>query len=329
MVSSSFHLFSRLPAELRLQVWNAACVFSRSNSYGVHYVDIEASSDGSALLIHHNPTTDVDDESSKSACQPLPLASLSIRETGGVWNVPVCPTKDIFCIKASNWSRLREYHDLWKVFLPVNGLSSSIHLPVDNIALEFDPAWNKDLPESDYDLMSEESERGFLSRFFYNSYLNNSTNPTFWIIEKTGQWTWNPSYRGETSQPFLDYHMEYIQVQPYNRCHHCHNYHHLDGVFESIRDFLHKLGDMGRACEQDHPNYQPSSIDDVEYGAFCEQFVITSGGKYLARRNKKVDLCTLEEDMARFPTRRYWLPDSKQQAGPSGARLDDDSDIEF
>ncbi|KAF4966972.1 hypothetical protein FSARC_5411 [Fusarium sarcochroum] len=42
MASATFHPFAKLPLELRLQIWEAACLPSSKHHRGLHYMDIEA-----------------------------------------------------------------------------------------------------------------------------------------------------------------------------------------------------------------------------------------------------------------------------------------------
>ncbi|KAH7147911.1 hypothetical protein DER46DRAFT_515676 [Fusarium sp. MPI-SDFR-AT-0072] len=315
MVASSFHPFPRLPAELRLQIWIAACVSYRPGDYGIHYIDVEPSSTEGILLPYHRSMADVVVSVNNSAClrngglwtackesrdvmiqhsrvDGLDCARISIRENEGEWDSPVCPTHDIFCIKSNAWNTPGDHAEGWQIQIPDLSPKGSQTTHIKNIALEFDESWNIDLPESYYDLMSETSARGFLSRLLYNKYLNDLTTPYIWIIVKNGQWTFDhyntPHYK---TKPLHDYDTEYVPVSPYFTCRHCLRTHDFDGVFQNVKTFIRILNDLGEDCEKDHPDFTPD-YDDVEYGAFSEQFQITEGVRFLAPRDKQIDLCT-------------------------------------
>ncbi|KAF5233589.1 hypothetical protein FANTH_12505 [Fusarium anthophilum] len=322
MAASSFHPFPRLPTELRLQIWIQACVSYQPGDYGIHYIDIEPSftqsipsSSPSCTL-----TARLADGDKNSAClrngglwtackesrdvmlqyssvDGHSCARISIRENGKDWDAPVHPTNDIFCIKSRTWNTLGNHAEGWQIQIPDLSPGGSRTTNIQNIAFEFDESWNKDLPKSYYDLMSETSARGFLSRLLYNGFLNDSTTPQIWIIVKNAQWTIDP-YRPRPTKPLQDYDTEYVPVSPYFSCRHCRKTHDFDGVFQSVRSFRSSLDYLSVACEKDHRNYMPTYGDEGDWG-FEEQFCISADVNFLAHRHMQIDRCTvrgLDED---------------------------------
>ncbi|KAF5644786.1 hypothetical protein F25303_5837 [Fusarium sp. NRRL 25303] len=214
MAPSSFEPFPRLPTELRLQIWIAAYVFYPSDDRGVHYID-EPSSTGSIVSPSHTLRARLADGDKNSAClrngglwtackesrdvmiqysrvDALDCARISICGNGEGWSSPVNPTRDMFCVKSKAWKTPDDHGQGWQIQLPYFSPKGSYPTDIENVALEFDESWDKDLPKSYYDLMSEASARGFLSRLFYNRFLNDSNTPHIWIIVKNGQWILEP-----------------------------------------------------------------------------------------------------------------------------------------
>ncbi|CVL05498.1 uncharacterized protein FPRN_14383 [Fusarium proliferatum] len=280
MAASSFDPFPRLPTELRLQIWITACVSYPSDDRGVHYIDVEPISTGSMLSSSPTLTARLADGDKNSAClrngglwtaykesrdvmiqhsrvDALDCARISICGNGEGWSSPVNPTRDIFCVKSKAWKT-----------------------PDDH-----------DLPKSYYDLMSETSARGFLSRLLYNRFLNDSDTPQIWVIVKNGQWVLEPGLAC-TPNPYRDHDKDYIPAWPYFSCRHCHRTHDFDGVFKNVKNFLHTLDDLGEACKEDHPDYKEREDDDEWYGSWEEAFDIATDVQFLAHRDMLIDLCT-------------------------------------
>ncbi|KAF5630294.1 tetracycline resistance protein s [Fusarium sp. NRRL 52700] len=313
MAASSFHPFPRLPTELRLQIWIGACVFDQPDDYGIHYIDVEPSftqgiPSPSCTLIARLADGDKNsaclrDGGLWTACKESrdimiryssvggrDFVRINIRGNGKDWHSPVHPTHDIFCIKSKTWNSPDNHSEGWQIQIPDLNAQGLRTTNIRHIAFEFDESWNKDLPKCYYDLMSETSARGFLSRLLYNRFLNNSTTPQIWIIVKNGQWTVDLHQPGPTTS-LNDYDTNYVPVSSYFSCRHCRRTHDFDGVFQSVRSFTYDLGDLGVACEKDHRNYKPT-YDDVGDWGFEEQFNIASDLEFLAHRDMQIDLCT-------------------------------------
>ncbi|CVL07728.1 uncharacterized protein FMAN_14599 [Fusarium mangiferae] len=313
MAASSFEPFPRLPTELRLQIWIAAYVFYQSDDRGIHYIDVEPISTGSMLSSSPTLTARLADGDKNSAClrngglwtackesqdvmiqysrvDALDYARISICGKGKGWSSPVNPTRDVFCVRSKAWKTPDDHGQGWQIQLPSFSPEGSCPTDIKNVALEFDESWNKDLPKSYYDLMSEASARGFLSRLFYNRFLNDSDTPHIWIIVTNGQWILEPGLAC-TPNPYRDYDTDYVPAWPYLLYRHCRRTHDFDGVFKKVRMFLRTLNDLGKACEEDHPNFK-REYDDIEYGAWEEAFNIATDVQFLAHRDMLIDLCT-------------------------------------
>ncbi|KAG5821434.1 hypothetical protein H9Q74_000271 [Fusarium xylarioides] len=310
MAASSFHPFPRLPTELRLQIWIVACVSHQPDGHGIHYIDAEPTSTEGTLSPSSTFVACLAERDRDSACLRTgglwtackesrdvmiqysrvdghDCARISIRGTGEDWDSPVNPAHDIFCIRSKTWNTHDNHAEGWQIQIP--DLSTKGSTDIENIAFEFDESWHKDLPKSYYDLMSETSARGFLSRFLYNRFLNDSTTPHIWIIVKNGQWTIDP-YRPRSTKPLHDYDTDYVPVSQYFSCRNCLRTHDFDGVFRSARSFEDSLDDLGLACEKDHRNYAPVDHDG-DWG-FFDEFTISSDLGFLAHRDMQIDLCT-------------------------------------
>ncbi|PNP58421.1 hypothetical protein FNYG_15084 [Fusarium nygamai] len=217
------------------------------------------------------------------------FARISIRGKGEDWDAPVNPTHDIFCIRSKAWNTHDNHAEGWQIQLPDLSPNGSQSMNIQNIALEFNESWNKDLPKSYYELMSETSARGFLARLLYNRYLNDSITPQIWIIVKNGQWTIDPERQG-TAEPWYDYDTDYVHVSPYFSCPHRLRKHDFDGVFRNVIKFEYSLDVLGAACERDHLDYMPRDYDG-DWG-FYESFDISYDVKFLAQRDMQIGTCT-------------------------------------
>ncbi|KAF4495018.1 hypothetical protein FAGAP_8844 [Fusarium agapanthi] len=303
-MACSSHPFPKLPSELRIRIWDAACLsydFYSPRQTGMHCMNMEPNADGTTLLAFHEPTADAIGGYDNSACLvhalltackesrdavsrywndcrygdvSLPPARLPVREIGGVWHAPVYTTEDIFCIKSQSWK-------------PLVG----------------NDRWNVDLPESYYNLASENSARGFFSRFFYSAYLNYATEPTIYLIQKTGQWTsyW-PSDEIHDNSFCHDYNTDHALVQPYYACFRCQDWHESDGVSENVRSFINKLQDLCEACEPDRPNNKPDHSVDLQW--MKQGYATSDSVRYLARLDQKIEDCVGPQVNKRFPMLR-------------------------
>ncbi|KAF4341245.1 hypothetical protein FBEOM_4844 [Fusarium beomiforme] len=284
MTELLFHQFSNLPVELRLQIWNAACVFHRPKHYSLHYVDVEVSPESATLLVSHNPTSNSVAGLNKSSCL----------KDGGNWHAAVLPTQDVFCIKASNWDILHGNSEAWKVAIPTVSSAGPSNISI-NIALESDPYWNIDLPESYYDLMTEISPRGSLAWILYNTFIHSSAKPKIWITDRTVYWAqrrfFDPNH---TENGFHDCDTEYVPAGLCSARRHC-----LGEESSELRRFQRKLDNIGEVCKKYHSNYT-ELVGDFDW-EFREIFETTSELNLLAYRDTEVEFCDRTEHRGMYP----------------------------
>ncbi|KLP22458.1 uncharacterized protein LW94_8104 [Fusarium fujikuroi] len=160
-----FHPFPRLPVELRLQIWDAAClsyIFYDRHKSRMHYIDVEPSAGSNTLLAYHRSTTACT-ESREAVSKywlkypygnmSLPPARLHMHDNEEVWDAPVSPTKDVFCIKSKSWKwkAIDENNKQWRVAIPHLSPTGPQNIYIKRIAFEFDQTWNMDLPGNYYD----------------------------------------------------------------------------------------------------------------------------------------------------------------------------------
>ncbi|KAF5681528.1 hypothetical protein FCIRC_5498 [Fusarium circinatum] len=281
-MTCTFHPFPKLPAELRIQIWDVACLsydFYSPRQTMMHYINVEPSADGTTLLAFHEPTADPvgGDDNSASLVHALLTACKESREAASQY-----------------WNDCR-YGDV--------ALPGPENLYIKNIAFEFDSTWNVDLPESYCNLASENSARGLFSRFFYSGYLNYATESTIYLIQKTGQWTsyW-PSDEIHDNSFCNNSNTNYALVQPYYACFRCQDWHESDGISENVRSFINKLQDLCEACEPDRPNNKPDHSVELEW--MKQSYATSDSVRYLARLDKKIEDCVGPQVNKRFPMLR-------------------------
>ncbi|KAG5821431.1 hypothetical protein H9Q74_000303 [Fusarium xylarioides] len=338
-MASSFHPFPRLPVELQMQIWDAAClsyIFYDRHNPRMHYIDVEPSADSNTLLAYHRSTVDVVEGVDRSGCLEyalwsacaesreavarcwrnyygnlsLPPARLRMRKNEGVWDAPVCPTKDIFCIKAKSWKWKApdENEKPLRVAIPHLSPTGSKDVYIKRIGFEFDSTWNIDLPGTYHDLASENSARGSFSRFFYSAFFKYATEPEVYLIEKSGQWTSVLLKDQFTERSFCrDYNRFYALVQPYYRCFRCKDWHESDGVFANVRSFIDKLEQLCEVCEPDRPNTKHDHFVDWQW--LRSDYKSSDCIRYIARLNKQIKVCVGPQVNISFPLLRpTWDP---------------------
>jgi hypothetical protein len=105
----------------------------------------------------------------------------------------VRPSQDIFCIRGNNWESSDGSYEFLEMVIPfvTNHWCS---LQVSNLAFEFDPSWNANLPKGEFGLstmIEENSPRGMLAKALYAAAAHN-ISPQLWIIDNTTPWFKNP-----------------------------------------------------------------------------------------------------------------------------------------
>ncbi|KAF5552083.1 tetracycline resistance protein [Fusarium phyllophilum] len=214
-MACSFHPFPRLPTELQLQVWIAACLPYHPYDYGIHYIDVEPTSTEGTPSDSYDFTACLADGDKDSAClrnggiwtackesrdvmlqysktEGHYCARVGIRGDEEDWYSPVCPTHDIFCIKSKTWNTPDDHDEGWQIQIPGMSPKRSQITDIDNIAFEFDESWNRDIDT------------------------------------------------------------DYVQITPYLSSRHCLGAHDFDGVLENAKTFISTLDDLYKANENRH-----------------------------------------------------------------------------
>jgi hypothetical protein len=219
-----------------------------------------------------------------------PRAKLMTKGADGNLNghCVVYPSKDIFCLQATDWNIARGNSELWQVGIQNTTLAGQTSLSmVENIALEFDPSWDIDLPGDYYALMDESSSRGFLSRLIYNGFLHSSMKPTIWLIDRDTLLSRLPgTFFSFPPVSCIDDRENYVQADPHVLC----SIHCFDERSRALKEFLYKLDEMGEVCASDHSNCGLGYYGEIVMGMLA--FQITDDVKCLVRPDNQVELCT-------------------------------------
>jgi hypothetical protein len=133
------------------------------------------------------------------------------------WQLMVQPIMDMFCFKSKDWQFARSWLQ-WSEFFVDMPFTTFLfgHVPFRNMALEFDPSWNLDFPQTISDLVEESSARGYIAdamftlahdhRAFKSMYLE------VWLIDHDAFWS---SENGRDSNPvFYDCEQDFVEVRP-------------------------------------------------------------------------------------------------------------------
>ncbi|CVL07731.1 related to tetracycline resistance proteins [Fusarium mangiferae] len=225
---STFHPFTNLPVELRLQIWSAACLPSTSRGRGIQYVnvrddkimplscnwplepDLERSThqpNRSAYLIDGGlwrackESREVVRKHSRSKNWPggedaVRPAILTIREDEERWHMMVYSSRDIFAIRADNWRSIYEKSYSPRLYIPNNVSGTNVRRFVKNVAIEYDHKWSLNFPGSLYTLREENSARGYLAKLLIDRVSTRSKGApeNIWLIDKKALWMRNPKY---------------------------------------------------------------------------------------------------------------------------------------
>lgn len=210
-----------VPAENNKSVylWDAglwtACVESRDvimKHFKVHQWDARryhggTGSDIAPFCVHH--------ELSRGGDVSYPAETTAWRGQES-WQLMVRPMVDMFCFKSKDWEFARGWMELSDFFADIPFTSHlSGHIPVRNIAFEFDPSWNIDFPRYISDLVEESSARGFIADTMFALPRDQPLDPRYlkvWLIDHDARWC---SERGRDSSPaFYDCEQTFVQVRP-------------------------------------------------------------------------------------------------------------------
>ncbi|KAF5529389.1 tetracycline resistance protein [Fusarium napiforme] len=295
MAASSFHPFPRLPTELRLQIWTAACLFHHPSDYKIHYIDVEPTSTEGTLSPSHEFTACLAGGDNDSAClrngglwkackesrdvmmQHSRIGGHGCEKNGILgntddWYLPVCAWHDIFCIKSKTLNTPDDHDEAWQIKIPDLSPKGSQMMDIDNIAFEFDESWNRDMPKSYDDLMREKSTRGFLSCLLYNKSRHEMTTPNIWIILKTFD-----HHKGSRTA-WHHYDTDYFQIIPQFASRLCLGTRDFDGVLENAKKLIRTLDDLYKANENEHGNFHWCPCQDYD------EFEISENVLFLAPR---------------------------------------------
>ncbi|KAF9771629.1 hypothetical protein IL306_010725 [Fusarium sp. DS 682] len=344
MPPSTFHPFSRLPVELRLQIWNAACLPSKPYHRGLQYVNVRddqvmpLSCNWSLALDHQEPQAKTNksayliDGGLWRACkesreviikhshiydwlriqrhsffengsaaeyyadwlggeEAVSPSILTIKDGNDEWHLMAYPARDIFCIRTHNW--LSIYTDPYgpSVYIPSNVDGDEVWHFIKNVAIEFDQSWSMDFPYSIYDLVKENSARGYLARLLLDRAVDWSTRApeSIWLIDKGAMWSSHPDQ--DIATVYHDCDGDYIEV----------DWEHAisksaDGLSPSAKGFIEDFGgqfdgDLDEICRTSR--YPDEAYDEYMLDLFdYRPFEISSSVRLLVLRDNEVKLPT-------------------------------------
>lgn len=115
---------------------------------------------------------------------------------------------DIFCLASNDWGSLTRSQHAYMISAPFVGDEFDI-LEVKNIALQFDPSWNRYLPDKIADLSDEKFARGFFANMLSDlAFERWFACPNLWLIDNSAGWS------AEPGQDVIAYdcHGEYVEI---------------------------------------------------------------------------------------------------------------------
>lgn len=140
---------------------------------------------------------------SKQKDSPNTPSAVRVVKDGQPLDIMVHPSRDLFCFTPKRWSTRFGYPP----FSSRNGGFPSIQ----NIAMEFDPSWNIDLPNHIHELLGELTARGCVARVV-NARAKEYVDFTIWLIDRGA--TRSPDKdRKSPPRVFYDYEREYIETE--------------------------------------------------------------------------------------------------------------------
>ncbi|KAG7406678.1 hypothetical protein Forpe1208_v013816 [Fusarium oxysporum f. sp. rapae] len=168
MSSPTFHPFPRLPTEIQLQIWKAACIVSAIPGYesyeqaGLNYVNFDTVKTGGR--------------------DRLTLRALDNKQ--GPNGDEEVPNNNRSAYIATDWKSMPQHFEDCRTGLPFfDPLSSSI-VPVCTLAIEFDSSWIVDLPETLEELKAENSARGLVATWIKGVASGWVRAPQLYLIDK-------------------------------------------------------------------------------------------------------------------------------------------------
>lgn len=98
------------------------------------------------------------------------------------WPLLVNTYRDLFCLTFPNWPLEIDLPSVfWNLYFPSNHYG---HGPIRYLAIEFDPSWNLNFPNSYSQLLEEPSARGFLARVVKDC-TNEELECFIWLIDRS------------------------------------------------------------------------------------------------------------------------------------------------
>lgn len=130
-------------------------------------------------------------------------------QDGQHWHVMVHPCRDLFCFTPKSWSSEIQWSHIFD-YLPFSSRWRGSD-NIDNIAVEFDPSWNIDLPEQIYELLDESTARGCVARAV-NARAKEHVECTIWLIDRGANRSPNKA-RKFPPHIFYDCDRKYIETE--------------------------------------------------------------------------------------------------------------------
>ncbi|RSM20146.1 hypothetical protein CDV31_000941 [Fusarium ambrosium] len=133
------------------------------------------------------------------------------------WQLMVQPIMDMFCFKSKDWQFARTWMQWLEFFIDIPFTTYLCgHIPVRNVAVEFDPSWNVDFPRDLSDLAEESSARGFIANAMFTLAHDHLAFQYMylevWLIDYDAVWS---SEKGRDCNPvFYDYDQDFVEIRP-------------------------------------------------------------------------------------------------------------------
>ncbi|KAJ3548416.1 hypothetical protein NM208_g1024 [Fusarium decemcellulare] len=144
-----------------------------------------------------------------SCSPPYELSRTSI-ELNGKWAALRLPSQDIFCIRPEDWNYMASRSDLF----PFTYFCKD-HKPFYQIAVEFDPTWNFNLPDNHIDMMSGSSPPAFaaelVSMCIKDGKYSDDADFCIWLIDRNANG--NLAVQEKPRQVVHDCDYEYIKME--------------------------------------------------------------------------------------------------------------------
>ncbi|KAH6954540.1 hypothetical protein DER45DRAFT_596400 [Fusarium avenaceum] len=306
MASSTFHPFSRLPTEVRLKIWEAACFPFQQHHKGLHYVELFDVDDYHTKMrqIKHKNQDQDSDHSSHSANPSAYIWDVGLwtacKESREVVHLhlkiddPIKVRIDIQEDSSQPVSRVNDGNDVQFGYLYSHD-SSQDHklvdwcsLGVSNVAFEFDLSWNSNLPHCLNDMIEENSPRGMLAKALYHA-VDGYRSPQLWIIDNKTPWLRSPDQDIHTvyydcEDAYVEIDWEDTRIDTRRQAH--------QGLATRFMERLSYLG------QDDYNSYrfrgELSPWENCVYYSNATEFFVEDAVKLLVRRDNEVKQFTDE-----------------------------------